>query len=77
MNKMNVYCAILLLMTRYVESLSTSNRMQKTEKRGHGMIWRFSTGFCNFSRYKILCCTAAPMQKNCSGIGGEYGFSMA
>ena len=50
-------------MTRYVESLSTSNRMQKTEKRGHGMIWRFSTGFCNFSRYKILCCTAAPMQK--------------
>ena len=33
------------------------------KKKGHGMIWRFSTGFCNFSRYKILCCTAAPMQK--------------
>ena len=41
------------------------------------MIWRFSTGFCNFSRYKILCCTAAPMQKNCNGVGGEYEFSMA
>ena len=36
---------------------------KKTEKKGHGMIWRFSTGFCNFSRYKILCYTAAPMQK--------------
>ena len=34
MSKMNVYCAILLLMTRYVESLSTSNRMQKNRKKG-------------------------------------------
>ena len=46
------------------------------KKKGHGMIWRFSTGFCNFARYKILCCTAAPMQKNCSGVGGEYEFCM-
>ena len=65
-------------MTRYVESLSTSNRMQKKIKnKKHDMIWRFSTGFCNFSRYKILCCMVAPMQKICSGVGGKYEFSMA
>ena len=52
-------------------------KKRKEKKKGHGMIWRFSTGFCNFSKYKILCCMAAPMQKNCNGVGGKYEFSMA
>ena len=47
-------------------------KKRKEKKKGHGMIWRFSTGFCNFSKYKILCCMAAPMQKNCNGVGGKY-----
>ena len=65
---------ILLLMTRYGESLSTSNRMQKKKKRD--MIWYgdLVMGFVIFQGTRFY---DASMQKNCSGVGGEYEFSMA
>ena len=44
--------------------------MRKKKKKNYA-------GFCNFSKYKILCCMVAPMQKICSGVGGKYEFSMA
>ena len=63
-------------MTRYGESLSTSNRMQKGKRKkgGHDMIWRFRMDFVIFQGTRFY---DASMQKNCSGVGGEYEFSMA
>ena len=62
-------------MTRYGESLSTSNRMQKKKKK-RDMIWYgdLVMGFVIFQGTRFY---DASMQKNCSGVGGECKFSMA
>ena len=66
-------------MTRYVESLSTSNRMQKKkrkEKEKRDMIW-YGDLLLDLVIFQGTRFYAAPMQKNYSGVVGEYEFSMA
>ena len=59
-------------MTRYVESLSTSNRMQ----RKRDIVW-YGDLVLDFVIFQGARFYAAPMQKNCSVVVGEYEFSMA
>ena len=59
-------------MTRYVQSLSTSN----AKKNKWDMIW-YGDLVLDFVLFQGKRFYAAPMQKNCNGVGGEYEFSMA
>ena len=59
-------------MTRYVQSLSTSN----AKKNKWDMIW-YGDLVLDFVIFQGTRFYAALMQKNCSGVGAEYEFSMA
>ena len=58
----------------YGESLSTSNRMRKKRKKKDMRYGDLVMYFVIFQGTRFY---DASMQKNCSGVGGEYEFSMA